>query len=231
MKIVVMNFSGNVGKSTVARHLLSPRMKNAKIIPVESINSDGTQDEAMKGKEYGELLEALAVFDDAVIDVGSSNVEDFVALMKKYDGSHDDFDYFVIPTVKNIKQQNDTISTIAALHEIGIPAKSIRLVFNMVDDTDNVQKTFDRLFDYHASSKYFTLRPDAIVHENEIFLKLKDSTQNISDIFNDPTDLKEMLKAETNPDEKMRIAGMIGVKRLASGVTKELDGVYKTLFK
>ena len=231
MKTIVMNFSGNVGKSTIARHLLSPRMNNARIIPVESINSDGSQDEAMRGKEYGNLLELLSVMDDVVIDVGASNVEDFVALMKKYHGSHDDFDYFVIPTVKNIKQQKDTISTIAALHEIGIPAKSIRLVFNMVDDTDNVQKTFYRLFDYHASSNHFTLRPDAIVHENEIFLKLKDSTQNISDIFNDPTDLKEMLKAATDPQEKMNIAAKIGIKRLASGVTKELDGVYKSLFK
>ena len=59
MKTIVMNFSGNVGKSTVARHLLSPRMNNARIIPVESINSDGTQDEAMRGKEYGNLLELL----------------------------------------------------------------------------------------------------------------------------------------------------------------------------
>ena len=231
MKTIVMNFSGNVGKSTVARHLLSPRMNNAKIIPVESINSDGTQDVAIRGKQYGDLLELLSVMDDVVIDVGASNVEDFVALMKKYDGSHDDFDYFVIPTVKNTKQQNDTISTIDALHEIGIPAKAIRLVFNMVDDTDNIQKTFDRLLDYHASSKYFTLRPDAVIHENEIFLKLKNSSESISDILSDPTDLKEMLKAESDPQEKMNIAARIGIKRLASGVTKELDAVYKTLFK
>ena len=231
MKTIVMNFSGNVGKSTVARHLLSPRMNNAKIIPVESINSDGTQDEAIRGKQYGDLLELLSVMDDVVIDVGASNVEDFVALMKKYDGSHDDFEYFVIPTVKNTKQQNDTISTIDALHEIGIPAKAIRLVFNMVDDTDNIQKTFDRLLDYHASSKYFTLRPDAVIHENEIFLKLKNSSESISDILSDPTDLKEMLKAESDPQEKMNIAARIGIKRLASGVTKELDAVYKTLFK
>jgi hypothetical protein len=231
MKIVVMNFSGNVGKSTVARHLLSPRMNNAKIIPVESINSDGTQDQAIKGKQYGELLSALSVFADAVIDVGASNVEDFVALMKKYDGSHEDFDYFIIPTVKNNKQQNDTISTIEALKEIGIPAKQIRLVFNMVDDADSVQKVFDRLFTYHAESKNFTLRPDAVIHENEIFLKLKNSAESISDILSDPTDLKELLKAATEPNEKMSIAAKIGVKRLASGVTKELDGVYKTLFQ
>ena len=34
MKVSVINFSGNVGKSTVARHLLSPRLNNATVIPV-----------------------------------------------------------------------------------------------------------------------------------------------------------------------------------------------------
>lgn len=29
MKIAVLNFSGNVGKTTVAAHLLHPRMSNA----------------------------------------------------------------------------------------------------------------------------------------------------------------------------------------------------------
>ena len=38
MKVVVMNFSGNVGKTTVAGHLLKPRMGNAPIFSIESIN-------------------------------------------------------------------------------------------------------------------------------------------------------------------------------------------------
>ena len=43
MKIAVINFSGNVGKSTVARHLLLPRIAGAELIAVESINSDESQ--------------------------------------------------------------------------------------------------------------------------------------------------------------------------------------------
>ena len=34
MKIAVINFSGNVGKSTVARHLLMPRVEGADLISV-----------------------------------------------------------------------------------------------------------------------------------------------------------------------------------------------------
>ena len=47
MKLCVINFSGNVGKSTLARHLLAPRMDQCSIIAVESINTDEESDDAM----------------------------------------------------------------------------------------------------------------------------------------------------------------------------------------
>ena len=43
MKIAVINFSGNVGKTTVARHLLAPRIPGAEVIAVESLNADDTR--------------------------------------------------------------------------------------------------------------------------------------------------------------------------------------------
>ncbi|MCH8622953.1 StbB family protein [Undibacterium sp. TS12] len=231
MKIAVINFSGNVGKSTVAQHLLSPRLHNANVIPVESINSDGNDAEAIRGKQFGDLIEALAIMDDAVIDIGASNVEDFVNQMKQYRGSHEDFDFFVVPTVSKHKQQRDTISTIEALAEIGVPAKKIRLVFNMVELDEQPERIFSGLFEYHASAKTFTLKPDAVIHVNDIYGKLKGSEQTIADILNDPADLKEQLKAAKDSDEKLRISRLIGIKRLAAGVTEELDAVYKTLLK
>ena len=39
MKLAVINFSGNVGKSTVARHLLAPRIPGCQFVAVESINA------------------------------------------------------------------------------------------------------------------------------------------------------------------------------------------------
>ncbi len=231
MKIAVINFSGNVGKSTVARHLLAPRMNNATVIPVESINSDGTQDEAIKGKQFGELQEALTLLDDAVVDVGASNVEDFVNLMNQYRGSHDDFDYFVIPTVPKNKQMRDTISTIAALADIGVPAKKIRLVFNMVEIDDVPERIFSGLFEFHADAKSFTLRPEAIIHVNDIYGKLNGAEQGIADILNDPTDYKEKIKTAKDSAEKLHFAQLLSIKRLAAGVSEELDAVFKTLVK
>ena len=39
-KVAVVSLSGNVGKSTIAKHLLLPRMPGAEFIAVESINAD-----------------------------------------------------------------------------------------------------------------------------------------------------------------------------------------------
>ena len=63
MKIAVINFSGNVGKTTVARHLLLPRIEGAELITVESINADDGHgqllSQTLRGRQFGELQEYL----------------------------------------------------------------------------------------------------------------------------------------------------------------------------
>lgn len=77
MKICVINFSGNVGKSIVSQHLLKPRIENSNIISVESINSDGTNDEKIKGKRFTDIMNRVLDIQNVIVDVGASNVEDF----------------------------------------------------------------------------------------------------------------------------------------------------------
>ena len=79
MKVAVINFSGNVGKTTVARHLLAPRIEGAKVIAIESINADDGQTQALRGRQFGELQEYLQTVDNVVVDIGASNVEDLLA--------------------------------------------------------------------------------------------------------------------------------------------------------
>ena len=114
---------------------------------------------------------------------------------------------------------------------VGVPAKKIRLVFNMVELDESPERIFSGLFEYHAAAKNFTLRPDAVIHVNDIYGKLKDADKSIKDILNDPTDYKEKIKTAKDSEEKLHFAQMVGIKRLAAGVTEELDAVFKTLFK
>jgi MinD-like ATPase involved in chromosome partitioning or flagellar assembly len=217
MKIAVINFSGNVGKSTVAHHLLAPRLEGAQVIPVESINSDDSEKgSAMRGKEFGELQDKLMTLRHAVVDIGS----------------HEDFDAFVVPTVPALKQQVDTISTLRALTgEIGVPADRIRVVFNTITPKDDVSKIFSKIFDYYAENRNFVLNRDAVMYENPIYEKIKAFDRSIIDLRNDPTDYVAMnAEAMENgePEEHLaQIRQLVAIKRLATRVTTELDAVFK----
>jgi ABC-type protease/lipase transport system fused ATPase/permease subunit len=73
MKIAVLNFSGNVGKSTIARHLLSPRMPDASIVSVESINADSATEKTIRGTDFGQLQQDLQLEEKVIVDVGASS--------------------------------------------------------------------------------------------------------------------------------------------------------------
>lgn len=231
MKTMVINFSGNVGKTTLAVHFIAPRLNDPDYIEVESTNSQAGDNLAVRGNQYGNILEAMALADDGIVDVGSSNAEDFTNLMRQYQGSHDDFDYFVVPTVAGKKEQIDTIKTINFLAELGIPAKKIRLLFNIVVPGEALEPVFAGLFDFHRAEKKFTLNTKAVIEKNEIFDKLKESGKTMLDVMNDPADPKEMLKAATTTEEKLQASRLLSLKRLAAGVTNDLDAVFKVLFR
>jgi hypothetical protein len=233
VKIAVINFSGNVGKSTVARHLLAPRLSGAHVIAVESINSDDCDAGALRGSDFGELQDQLMTMDSAVVDVGASNVEDFVALMHSYAGSHEDFDCFIVPTVASAKQQVDTISTLRALSILGVNASKVRVVMNMVDRRDSLDRSFGTLFDFQARNNIFQLNRDAIIYENPIFERIKGLDRSILEIRDDPRDYvamnAEAMQTGAPESERAHIRQMVALKRLAGRVTTELDSVFNIL--
>ena len=229
MKIAVINFSGNVGKTTIARHLLKPRIEGAELIAVESINADEGQATAVRGDQFGELQEYLQTVDNVVVDIGASNVEDLLALMRKYRGSHEDFDYFVIPTVPALKQQQDTIATLAELAALGIPASKIRLVFNQVEDDADVKRTFDTVLDFVREHPVTEAHLECRLGANEIYERVKGSDTDLATLAADQTDYKALIaRAQTSAD-KFALAKKLATRRLASGVVPELDECFAAL--
>ena len=231
MKVAVINFSGNVGKSTIGKHLLQARIPNAEYIAVETLNADEGSDETVRGKDFGILQEQIQLIDDAVIDVGASNVEDFVKLMQHYRGSHVDFDYFVVPAVKDSKQIRDTIATNSALNAMGVPTKKIRVVFNMLDFDETVESAFFPLIEYHKDKKNFTLRTDAAIIFSELYQKLRSYNLTIPELLADNTDYKAKLREAKDQAEKERAVAMISMRRLAISAKENLDTVYATISK
>jgi hypothetical protein len=235
-RIAVINFSGNVGKTTIAAQLLAARMPDAPFYSIESSNVDASADGVkvvrLRGKDYGNLIENIFLLDEFIVDVGASNIEDFMKLMQRYHASHQVFDYYIIPVVKEKKQQIDTINTIDALSAFGIPPEKIRVIFNKVEVDDSVEFAFASIFGAQTVNKNFTLHPDAVIFYSDAFEKVKNKGKSLNEIFFDPTDYRiKALDAKANSDEREQYVTMAMIKMLAGSAVKNLDSVYQTLFK
>lgn len=229
MKIAVINFSGNVGKTTVARHLLLPRIEGAELVAVESLNADEGQGQAMRGRQFGELQEYLQTVDSVVVDIGASNVEDLLGLMHRYRGSHEDFDCFVVPTVPALKQQQDTIATLVELARLGVPPSRLKLVFNMVEDDTEVTQSFYPLLTFLDKHPVSLPNPACRLALNEIYARIRGTSTDLAALARDDTDYKALIVKAKDTAERLALAQKLATRRLASGVVPELDACFASL--
>jgi hypothetical protein len=229
MKIAVINFSGNVGKTTVARHLLLPRMRGAELVAVESLNADAGQGQALRGRKFGELQEYLQTVDSAVVDIGASNVEELLCLMRRYRGSQEDFDAFVVPTVPALKQQQDTIATLVDLSQLGVPASSLKLVFNMVEDDAEVAQSFSPLLAFLDQHPIALANPACRLGLNDIYRRVLGPSADLAALARDETDYKALIVQAQATADKIALAQQLANRRLTRGVVPELDACFAAL--
>lgn len=229
MRIAVINFSGNVGKTTVARHLLLPRIPGADFISIESLNAGEDQGPALRGSQFRELQSYLQTVGNAVVDIGASNIEDLIDRMHRYQRSHEDFDCFVVPTVPPRKQQQDTIATIAELAQLGVPPEKIRLVFNMVDYRTEVQKSFEMLLAFLHQQPLATAEPRCRLGQNELYERIKASGTEVAELARDTTDYRRKILEAGSMADKLALADQLANARLAGGVLQELDACFAAL--
>lgn len=239
MKIALINHSGNVGKSTLAKHMLLPRIKNAVLVPVESFNVNRFKNvENIGGDEFGDMMEFVNLQENVLVDVGSSNSGDFIRLMKQYRGSQKDFDYYIVPVAPGDKEEEDTVNTIDKLAAMGVPASKIKVFFNKVPSTvtnkSKLKTLFSTIFADYEEGKKFTLYQDAFVHQTEIFQKLKETdnvTTDIPVLAADETDYRAKLKETKDQDERHNLVRLISQQGLALSANENFDEVFKMIFK
>lgn len=223
MKVAVLNYSGNVGKSTLARHLLQPRMGDCPILFVESINEGGDETN-VKGKEFATVMIDVLASESAIVDIGSSNIEAVFAKVGRMGDVLEGFDYFLIPTVAKPKQQKDTVKVIRDLVALGVPTSKLKVVFNHVDPEDDVEKLF-------APVKEPLDRlgiASAVVYESEGFEHLGGRT--VKECASQGRDFRKEIAAATSAEVKKELATAQVFSRLAQGIQADLDLAFKKLF-
>lgn len=229
MKLAVINFSGNVGKTTVARHLLLPRIPGSSLVAVETINDDQEDHASLRGNQFGDLQDYVQTVDSAVIDIGASNVEQMLALMERYHGSHEDFDFFIVPTVPAFKQQRDTIATLTELRRLGVPAHKLRVVFNMVDTTEDFDRVFEPVLAFARHTHIDRADGACRIGLNEVYELVKRSPIDLGALAEDGTDYKALIAQAADTSEKLVHARRLAARRLARGVVPELNACFAAL--
>ncbi|MDQ7083897.1 MAG: hypothetical protein Q9M36_02760 [Sulfurovum sp.] len=227
MKIFILNSSGNAGKSLIARELFYPRLDNAKIIEIETVNSGGAGFSSLNiskfkgGDDFTDIYMSILDTDNIILDVGASNLTTFWQNMSKFAGMEEMFDFFVIPTSTRGKIQEDTYKTINFLLGEGIPVEKIKVIFNEVKTT--VSQDYEVLLsvDFPFDEELYILQNESLFNDLG-FLK-----KTIFDIYNpDLSFYKNSLLTEKDGAEKLRLVKMDLANRMAQVVKARMDEVF-----
>jgi MinD-like ATPase involved in chromosome partitioning or flagellar assembly len=221
MKICVLNLSGNVGKSTLAVHLLAAYSTGARILSVESINASaadrmqGLEVEELGASRFKEIFRELMQGEDIIVDVGASNVAAFMTEMKRFKSAVGEFDWVLVPTVPAAKQQLDTIATIDWLHELGLDGCKVRVIFNQYasDTQDPIEVVYSQVLGYAGADgkDKAVYEPHAVVDHNEAYELAKDCGQVVRELAGSATDWRAVR------GEAKRAGDMAALERAMSG--------------
>jgi hypothetical protein len=232
MKVAILNHSGNTGKTTTTRHVFHPRVPDAELIAIESINTDDSgmaNSDALRGREFGEVYARVIAAEAAIVDIGSSNIEDVFEYMGEYHGSEDLFDYYVVPVTPERKQQQDTWATIEALADRGISADRIRILFNRADRKKDLAVEFEALFRYYEAERKFTLDRRAVIYETGVFASAAEAGLTVDELAGNLDIYKERLTGAADRESKTRFGHLIADAARATGVKRELDAAFEAL--
>jgi len=136
--------------------------------------------------------------------------------------------------VKDKKQTIDTLKTIKSLVKMGIPKKKIRVILNRVEIDDDITDEFGSLFGLEAADNTFVMNDQCVIYNNEAFDQCKDLGVPLADIVADQTDYRAQAKAAKDAgdqEEVKRCVNLCLLKMIAITANKNLDQVYKHLFK
>ena len=228
LKLAIVNNSGNVGKSTIGQTLLKPRLEGSEIIKVETLNTDGTNDEKLAAKEFDEIIKRIDDSECTIIDVGSSNIEQFLVQMNEYQGSHDLIDYFIVPVVREAKQQIDSIQTITTLMAMGVEQDRFKVIFNLAEKDTPINKQYSVFLADDVCKEIVGENP-VVVYHNNIFNILNKSGLQYDDVYNDNRDFRSLIRSVSSKEERQDLSNLRAVKMLMYGFNSDLDVAFKNL--
>ena len=227
MKIAVLNYSGNVGKTTIARDLLKSNLPDYEIVTIDTVNTDGKETMTLKGKDGKEIYFELLVRDNLILDIGSSNLEEYLKNTERHRALLEYIDKFIIPITPYVKQNKDSLKTVNDLIKFGVKPKKIYIIANIVDrDEENI-----------LNSEEFKILKEMKVNVCGRFIPKHEIYRVVGSVSagaTDNTDYITLLKeAKSKNDEKeiVRLANLHILQDIAIGINNIYLEIFDEIFK
>jgi len=225
--VVVINFAGSIGKTTITKQLLAPMMGECTRIQIESINSASSgADIEIDATQFTSLAERIALRkENLLIDIGGSNVESVLKQMAAMQGFQGDVDFWVVPVDERSKVMTNTINTVShLLNDLDIEPEKIVVIANNIEFPKLFHKKFAPIFTA-AKSGGFNFS-DYSIMKSDLFDLVKDDDRSIIEIANETTDFNALIVGEED-DAKLALLGRAAVHRvMAKSLEKNLRAVW-----
>lgn len=236
LRIVVANFAGGVGKTTLDRHLLAPAFPGAKLIRAESINSSGASkaDVTVKGSEFVLVAqELMRATKNVRVDIGASNIEAVREILTRLRDVHLDVDAWLVPCTPEAKTIEDTVSTIGALLKLGVEPRRIIVIKNKVVHVETMDVDFVAVEEVVKAFPGVQLL-DRPVLEFDIYAQLHTVPGTVDEIALDPRDYRNEARAAARAGESKKCDELIKLefrRKDAAGAYENLVAVRQDLLK
>lgn len=223
MNILVLNINANSGKTTIAKNLLLPRLP-VHYIAVENIcdNADiHRTDDRITPQDYANLQEKLLAEQNLLVDVGSSNIEQFFHHLKQNAGDINDFNYFIVPVTADKKSAMETQSTLAILLEFGAKKDRIRLILNKSEVNDNALLLHEFGDIIQMADTFGIARPTVTLKDDYIYTSLRANHLELSQVLNANFSKQDL--------DNEKLPNLQAFKQVALAANKDLDKVFADL--
>ena len=237
----------NVGKSTIARHMLRPGLTavhgSCEYLLVEKMDRDipEGEDKRYRPEELKAISLKLAMCrakknGSVVVDIGGGQAPVFLAEMKQAQGSEARIDVYVLPVVATMKIDK-IIETIEELLLIGVPNDKLAVVINRAPVGKTVadlvaEGTFKPLADHAAEYGYRVI--SIALPNNEAVEKLRHKVKlTVDSLAGGTADFSaefERLVADGKDDEAADVFELEYMGGVAKSMKTHMDACFAEIF-
>lgn len=241
MKLLIINASGNAGKSTLAYHLLKPNLSSLMLdenggdvtfLMIESQNEGTTlADKVIGTLNQSEIMTEIYIHDNLVLDIGSADFPTITTNEELAQIILDEMDYIFIPVMPNDKIIADSIRTCHFLiSNAHIDVSKIRIIFNggTIKEFEQFKETLAKFVNLGIDL------PAVSVKQNELIPMLSKQKQTVYDIVPDDSQkldnfkqtIKNKIAGEIDPASKKKYAKQLSNLMLSVALKSNLDEVF-----